>query len=410
MRFLFLSHNHPGCGTFFRAFQLGKHLALKKHHVTLMVVSQQSATKPKKYKREGVWIVECPHLQGIIQDKEDGWGPLDNILRIIHGITHPVDIVAGFGHKPDIAIPSLFLKHVFGTPLITDWCDLWGQGGIFSVRGLLKPQKWGTVLDRQLVRFETFLERYTVQKASGVTVICSFLKESARKMGVKEHDLLLLRSGCDTKAIVPQDKAACRRKLSLPEGKIVAYLGNYHQEAAFLFNAFGRLVHKRTDISLMVIGPSYPLPLTPDIAGPTKGERIYRDLPLETKKRVIWAGKQPFSKLSVFLSAADALLIPMENSLLEQSRWPNKTCDYLASGRPVIATDVGDVGVFLREHKCGVVSAPDIDAYCEALLKHIDDENHLSEMGLKARAVAETVLSWERIAGIFLEFVLQKMG
>ena len=405
MRFFFLCHNYPGYGTFFRAFQLARHLVKAGHSVVLMLVSRNESFRVKRYDRGGVWIIECPNFQPLIADKEDGWGPLDILLRCAYGLTHRFDVVVGFGHKPDIAIPALLLKYFKMVMFIADWCDLWGDGGIFSVRGLLRPEMWGSHLDRILVRAETFLEKLAVRRADGVTVICAFFLEMCEKMGIPRRKVLLLRSGCDTEGIKPLDKRAARKELGLPDGRILEYLGNYHQEAALLFRAFRVISSSRDDIYLLIVGPRYPDTAVEDDGHPTEGKRIFLQLPEGVRTKIIWAGKRKYEELPRYLAAADILLLPMEATLLEAGRWPNKISDYLASGRPIAATDVGDAGRFIRDNGCGIVTPSAIENYCEALLANIDNEDFLARAGAASRLVAERDLSWQNITEKFLQFV-----
>ena len=407
MKLLLLCHNFQEYGTFFRAFQLGKHLVKSGHVAVLMLVSRERKWSIKRYEREGVWIIECPHYQPFINDKEDGWGPLDILLRCLYGLTHRCDVVVGFGHKPDIAIPALLLKYLKGVSFVADWCDLWGEGGIFSVRGLLKPERRGGALDRTLVRFETRLEKLVVRRADAVTVICSSIKKICEKMGIESGRVLLLRSGCDTEGIQPIDRDLARKKLGLPGGKILEYVGNYHQEAAFLFRAFGEIASSRDDVHLLVVGPPYPDRGAAGGGAATEGERVFRELPENVRSRILWAGKKRYDELPPYLAAADIHLLPMEPTRLEIGRWPNKISDYLASGRPVAATNVGDAGPFIREKRCGIVSRPEVGDYCSLLLASIDDEKLLQRLGLQARLVAERELSWQTITNGFLRFIAE---
>ena len=407
MKFLFLCHNHPGYGTFFRAFQLGRHLVRRGHRVVLMLVSRERSWRWRRYGREGVWIVECPNFQPFIPDKEDGWGPLDILLRCAYGLAHGFDAVVGFGHKPDIAIPALLLRYLKRVPFIADWCDLWGDGGIFSVRGILGHGRRGGALDRFAVRAETFLERAVVRLADGVTVICTRLEKMARERRAARGRVLLLRSGCDIEGIRPMDAAAARRALGLPGGTILEYMGNYLQEALLLSRAFERLAPLLDDARLLIVGPR--LTEIPEAEASRLGEglRELRALSLRMGGRVIWAGRRRYDEIPAFLAAADLLLLPMEESELERGRWPNKVCDYLAAGRPIAATDVGDVGAAVREKECGIVSMPDAEDYCRAVMAALSDRALLDRLGANARRLAEGEMSWGSIASRFLDFVLE---
>lgn len=405
MNLLFLCHNHPEYGTFFRAFQLAKQLVRGGHRVVMMLISGGEKYRVRRYDREGVWIIECPHFQPFISDKEDGWGPPDILFRCIYGLTHRIDVVVAFGHKPDIAIPALLLKYLKGATLIADWCDLWGEGGIFTHRGLLAPRWWWSLPDRILVRLETFLERFIVRRADGVTVICTMLEGMARERGAAADRVLLLRSGCDGEGIKPMEKGAARRDLGLPDGPVIEYMGNYLQESGLLARAFERISSIRDDVRLLIVGPRLPDVPEGEAARLPEGQRRLRELSSRAGGRIAWTGQKSYAELPACLAAADILLLPMEDTALERGRWPNKVSDYLAAGRSIAATDVGDAGAFIRERGCGIVTPPDGEAFSRAVLDALGDPGLLDRLGANSRRVAEGELSWESVAARFTGFV-----
>src|SRR5207247_1029074 len=54
-------------------------------------------------------------------------------------------------------------------------------------------------------------------------------------------------------------------------------------------------------------------------------------------------GPRPFAEVPTFLGAADVLLLPMSDNLMNRARGPIKLGDYLASGRATLANPVGDL-------------------------------------------------------------------
>lgn len=406
MKFLLLCHNYPEYGTFFRAFQLGRRLVGGGHRVVLMVVSRDERYRIRRYDRDGVRVIECPNAQPFIPDKEDGWGPLDILFRIAYGLTHRFDVVVGFGHKPDIAIPALLMKYLKRVTFIADWCDLWGEEGIFTLRGLLGPERRGNLPDRLLVRAEKFLEKFVVRKAHGVTVICALLEKMAGECGLAADRILLLRSGCDSEGIRPMERRAAREALGLPAGIVLEYMGNYLQEAALLARAFERIASLRGDVLLLIVGPRMTDVPAEQMARYPAGLRGLRDLSDRLGGRIIWAGRKRYAEIPLCLAAADLLLLPMEDTALERGRWPNKVGDYFAAGRPIAATEVGDAGPFIRERDCGIVTGPDAEVYCRAILNALNDRALLDRLGANSRRVAEGELSWDSVAARFLGFVL----
>jgi glycosyltransferase involved in cell wall biosynthesis len=102
---------------------------------------------------------------------------------------------------------------------------------------------------------------------------------------------------------------------------------------------------------------------------------------------------------------SDALIFP---SLTEGA--PFAIIEALASGRPVVATDVGGISELIDDGKCGfVVPARDPKALAQALLKLIRDENLRRTFGENARRKVYPHLSHTRLVKdmekIYLELV-----
>jgi glycosyltransferase involved in cell wall biosynthesis len=77
-------------------------------------------------------------------------------------------------------------------------------------------------------------------------------------------------------------------------------------------------------------------------------------------------------EMTQHLCAADALLFPIEDTLLNRSRSPNKTFQYLAARRPIVTNPVGNVHDVLGEHALYF----DFDStsdFAEKIIKAIQD-------------------------------------
>jgi glycosyltransferase involved in cell wall biosynthesis len=93
----------------------------------------------------------------------------------------------------------------------------------------------------------------------------------------------------------------------------------------------------------------------------------------------------------------------MEDTIANRARWPNKLGDYVASGRPVVVSDVGEAGSFVRKHAVGEAVVPTAEGLAEGIIKLLKDRGRARETGKRARMVAEKELSWANSAKILEE-------
>lgn len=111
---------------------------------------------------------------------------------------------------------------------------------------------------------------------------------------------------------------------------------------------------------------------------------------------IIESGRIPFSQVAVNLSACNALLLPLRKTISNMARWPSKINDYLAAGRPIISTRVGEIEP-LFHHEIGLITEAHPKAFANAMVEVAQEQEKAEYYGRQARALAEKDLNWERI-------------
>jgi glycosyltransferase involved in cell wall biosynthesis len=166
--------------------------------------------------------------------------------------------------------------------------------------------------------------------AAAVISVSGGLAEAAIDLGVNPANIFVIPNGVDARNFNIKDQTECRRKLGLPFDKrllvTVAHLGHRkgHHE---VIQALAGLPE---DITLVLVGGAAQDGTSETIMDMAKSFGV--------EKRVILAGPQPYEKVALYFSAADA-------SVLASYRegCPNAVLESLACGIPVVATDVGAV-------------------------------------------------------------------
>ena len=92
---------------------------------------------------------------------------------------------------------------------------------------------------------------------------------------------------------------------------------------------------------------------------------------------------------------AAALLIPLQDDLRSRARFPSKVGEYLASGRPVVTTRVGEVERFLRDGDTAYIAVPDdIAAFSDKMAAVLEDPARADLIGASGRRRAEEMFSY----------------
>jgi glycosyltransferase involved in cell wall biosynthesis len=376
-----LVFNQANQGTYWRAFHLGRHLARKGHSVTLMATARQGHRGVRVSQQQGMTQVESPDLfSGALRS---GWDPWNTLNRINWLRGQSFDLIHAFESRPTVIYPSLYLKKKLKIPLVMDWADWFGRGGSVEER----PNR---LLRAALRPVETYFEEHFRTQAEGTTVICSLLKEKALQLGVPQDSVCLLPNGADTDRFTLLDISAARRVLNIdPEASVIGYVGTiFKRDAALMAAAFDRVAEHFKNLRLIIAGYC-PFDLRPLVQKP---------------EWVIQTGYLADKDLNASLAASDLFWLPLSDSNANRGRFPLKFTDYLAAGRPIVATQVGDVAGIMAQERVGLTSPPQAESFAQQTIHLLNDPGLRKELGLAARQLAETRFNWDTITEQLLAF------
>jgi len=192
------------------------------------------------------------------------------------------------------------------------------------------------------------------------------------------------------RTVTVEDQGACRRKHGIPlDAPVACFVGWVQYDLDLVIRAFA--VARRTvpQARLLLVGPR-----NRDAA------RLARELGLA--EAVFDFGPRDFAEVPSFLGAADALLLPMTDNLMNRARGPIKLGDYLAAGRATVANPVGDLVEVFERDDVGVLAGETPEAYGTAIAALLSDRGRCARLGRRARAVAEERLAWRHLAPALL--------
>jgi glycosyltransferase involved in cell wall biosynthesis len=189
-----------------------------------------------------------------------------------------------------------------------------------------------------------------------VIALSRAMQQRVVELGVASEKVLIQYNGVDGERFRPDSKGDSRRRLGYTGASpLICYVGNLMPEKGpdILINGFKVLTEKMRDrrAELVVLGDG---PLMRPL------ESLVREYGLEGRVRLL--GRRPNAEVAVWISAADVLCLP---SLREGC--PNVVLEALASGRPVVASNVGGVPELLNKDNGLLVSPGQPQLLGEAL-------------------------------------------
>ncbi len=382
LRVMMLTASYTGVGDWYRAWHLGRELTALGQRVTLVSISPHERWRTRLRELEGMEHLECA-CAGTAPFGHHGDGPGDIAARVGHLLRRRYDVVHGFTHYLDVCLPALLLRRLRGFVFVSDWCD-WFSRGMAMGRFAARPS---------LVRLTAAWEDAVRRRADGVTPISRALEQRALALGCARERVMFLPGGAPAETVRPLEAASARQACGLaPGAQVAAYLGTpYPEEAGRFLAAAARLAPERPGLRLLFIGaPRQWLRRAAEQAG--------------LAERVVFAGKVPDAELARWLACADFFILPMTDNPYHRSRWPNKTGEYLAAGRPILASKVGEARRLLETHPVGRTVGDDPEEIAAAMAGLWDDPAGRQRMGAAARALAEGELSWAALARGLLAF------
>jgi glycosyltransferase involved in cell wall biosynthesis len=261
-----------------------------------------------------------------------------------------------------------------------------GAGGRYrGLRGgLPKLLEW---LDfRMLTRF-----------CSGIEVISTPLEQLLRPQLGKRARMLVLP------AVVDVSRFERDRTIGAPplEGPYVAWCGSRWDSkdgAHQLLLAFGQIAAAHPKVSLLLIAPHDD---SPDYRRAT--EIIHQS---GCSERIAVTGRVSQADIPRFLLGASVLALARPSSAQAEYGFPTKLPEYLATGRPVLATRVGDIPLYLQDGvNAYLVEPDDVPGFAEKLdyiLQHPEEADAVGQKGrLLTTREFSSVFQAGRLASFF---------
>ncbi len=168
-----------------------------------------------------------------------------------------------------------------------------------------------------------------------------------------------------------------------PGAPVVVYAGTFepYQGLSILLAAVRRVVEAVPDAVFVLVGGEGRL------ADEVRGEAERLDL--AGSVRVL--GRKPRNEISAYLAMADLLVSPRSYG----DNLPLKVFDYLAAGRPIVATDLPAHRALLDSSRA-VLTKPVAGDLARAMIELLRDPARAAELASAARTFAASNLGWSR--------------
>lgn len=221
-------------------------------------------------------------------------------------------------------------------------------------------------------------------RAGRIIVISGGLKSFYESHGVPPEKIVVAHDGVDLEQFEhPESKEAARARLGIAlNARVAMYIGRLDGWKGI--DTLAKAADLMPAITTVVIG----------------GEAAQIAAFTQSHPHIMWLGFHPYSELADNQQAADILVLPntATNEIGARFTSPLKLFSYMASGRPMVVSDVPAIREVLDEHAAYFVAPDDPLALASAMQLAITQGN---EVAMRAKEILRGY-SWNARARVIL--------
>jgi glycosyltransferase involved in cell wall biosynthesis len=267
-----------------------------------------------------------------------------------------------------------------GTPyLLTVDADLILESAVMGhpLRGM---QKW----------WAERTARFNYAAAARILVVSNNTKQHlVRNWQVPVDKIIVIPNGVDAEKFShPHDPVQTRQRWKIPEAPLLMFVGGFQMWHGIdrLLASLQQLRHTHPDVRLVLVGD-----------GPARGFIEEKINALSLQDAVTITGLVPHDQVPALLQLADVVTIPYPE--LPQEMWfsPLKLYEYMAAGKAIVASGVGQIREVIQDGEHGVLVPPgDVPALTAALRDLLQRPEYRRQLGERARQEAVGQHTWSR--------------
>lgn len=201
-------------------------------------------------------------------------------------------------------------------------------------------------------KFATRIEKFALQNADLLSVVSDATREQLKKYEIDESKIVVNPNGVDPEKFSPSIHGnRIRKKFKLDDNFVVGFIGTFTRwhGVETLFEAAVKVHQKNPDIKFLLIGDGN---LKPDLE--------LKTYQLNLQGTIYFTGIIPHSEAPEYLAACDVLVSPHLGFESGERFFgsPTKLFEYMAMGKPIIASDLEQIGKIIIDEFNGLKFKP----------------------------------------------------
>lgn len=182
--------------------------------------------------------------------------------------------------------------------------------------------------------------------------------------------------------------------------KIITYIGNmeiYKDNLDILIESFSLFCKERNDYKLWLVGEGKDVHILK--------QKVDQ---MGLSNCVVFKGSKLRNEIPEILAISSILVLTRVKNTRSDGGFPTKLGEYLASGKPVILTNVGEINEYIIDQVNAFLVEPNnINAFSKCLLYVANHYEEAMKVGLEGRKLAEGVFNYKTQAIRMYDFFLR---
>ncbi len=280
------------------------------------------------------------------------------------------------------SIPAIFAAYYHRRPVHYDWDD-WEQS-IFEQDNHNPLGSW--------IYFQQ-MEKHLLKLVDTVSIASNGLRKLTERFSFPQDRVFFVPVGADLNVFSHFVDGSDIRQKHGWKGKIVLYQGqisgaNY---VHIFIKTAKSIISQRQDVTFVVVGGGDKLSEAKEMAQN-----------LDVGERLVFTDIVPHVKVPYYIAAADVAVACFEDNHQSRCKSPLKVVEYMASGKAIVASRVGEVASMIGN--CGLLVDPEKpEAMADAVSKLLDDPELRDTLSGRAQERAKQTYSWYHSAQTLIE-------
>ncbi len=242
-------------------------------------------------------------------------------------------------------------------------------------------------------RFKLFILKKALRFSDKIIAVTPGIKTNLEKVyNIPEEKIVVVSNGANTSLFKPLEQETCRKMLGLNlEIPYICFVGNLApwQGVEYLVKAAPYILSKFPECRFLIVGD-----------GVMKDNLFKLSRELGVEDRFIFTGVIAYDRVPLYINASDTCTAPFifaRNAKIGLS--PLKLYEYMACGKPVVASNISGVSDVLEASGGGIIVLPENpEALAEGILKLLENPGLRTKLGSKGLSYVTEHYSWCSVA------------